>query len=280
MIFGTLAFRAYHQAPDGQGSGVAPDGDGEVPFDLDKWRREHEPIPNMAAIIAAAEAERVNSTQRTSKFAAVVFDRRNGQILSVASNQFASGISMSDEEMAADRTRKDKSTAHAEELALDRYTSAVLEGKAPVVPPEHLGVYATNFCCPGCSRKISNMKVGTVVSTTNSLDPQDPSELFGRFAKNWASDSALGEEMLKNRAPEKGGPVEILLVTLDSTLEKAAKGEFRWADMSVDHFAEVRARAELQKLGKGGYIPPASNKMTPVANDDREVPGPGKRPGT
>lgn len=278
MIIRYLQSVILRNAPDGGASGSAKRDD-DVPVDLDGWRRKKpETIPNMSAIIAAAEAERETSSQRTSKFSAVVFDRRNGEILSVASNQFASGVEMSKAEMAQDRDLKDKSVAHAEERALDGYARSVLKGEAPAVPPEHLGVYATNFCCPRCARKISEQGVGLFVSTTNSLDPDDPSPMFGRFAKNWSSDTMLGKRILDSRKPEIGGPVETHLLTLDSSLTQAAKGEFKWADPTVDHFARVRAQAELQALGKGGYIPPAADapaKMAPVANDQ---PGP-RKPG-
>ena len=282
MYFGFSTFRATHQAPDGQGSGIEPDNSrdkhDDLPLDIAKWRQGSQndgPVPNMGAIIAAAEAARETSSQRTSKFAAVVFDRRDGSILSVASNQFASGLEMTKEEMAQDRDLKDKSIGHAEERALDTYARDVLRGKAKPVPPEHLGVYATNFCCPRCARKISTTGVGLFVSTTNSLDPDDPSPMFGRFAKNWSTDTMLGKRILESREAELGGPVETVLVSVDSSLEQAAKGRFAWADPNADHFAKVRAQAELQKLGKGGYIPPAANMMAPVANDDRRE-GPGK----
>ncbi|MEO0393629.1 MAG: hypothetical protein AAF213_10340, partial [Pseudomonadota bacterium] len=263
---------------DGQDNGHG-DGHGQDIPDVSRWRQgKGDVVPNMGAIIAAAEAERDNSSQRTSKFAAVVFDRRTGDILSVASNQLASGLEMTKQEMAQDRDLKDKSIGHAEERALDQYAKSVLKGEAKAVPPEHLGVYATNFCCPRCARKISEQGVGLFVSTTNSLDPDDPSPMFGRFAKNWSSDTMLGKRILESRKAEDSGAVETALVTIDSSLKQAAKGRFKWADNTVDHFKKVRAQAELQALGKGGYIPPARKTMAPVANDDRGV-NPGKRPG-
>ena len=280
MAFRFLHPLASYQPPDGNAGGLGGD-DGDVPIDVNRWRQgKDEPVPNMAAIIAAAEAERPSSSQRTSKFAAVVFDRRNGDILSVASNQLASGLEMTKEEMARDRDLKDKSIGHAEERALDEYARKVLKGEAKPVPPEHLGVYATNFCCPRCARKISAQGVGLFVSTTNSLDPDDPSPMFGRFAKNWSSDTMLGKRILESREEALGGPVETALVTIDSALEQAAKGRFTWADPDQDHFAKVRAQAELQALGRGGYIPPAKTKMSPVANDDRaDGPGNKRKPG-
>lgn len=237
-----------------------------TPADLSRWRADD--VPNFQAVVALAEKIRAESSQQTSKFAAVLFDTRTGEILGASANQFASGLAMSNGEMRRDRDLKDKSIAHAEERVLDQYTRRVLNGEAKPVPPQHLGLYATNFCCPRCGRKISEQGIGLFVSTTNSLDTND------RFARNWASDIMLGKQMLDQREARIGGPVRTRLVTLPADPHMAAQGHFNWADMRRDHFTGVRHHAELHKMGKAGYVAPGQGQR-PALQQPEGNPGGG-----
>ncbi|MBV6633209.1 MAG: hypothetical protein KI792_09280 [Alphaproteobacteria bacterium] len=251
-----------------------PDGDPPKPDDatpaiganLARWRAQGggdtDPIPNMEAIIAAAQEMQPYSSQRTTKVAAVLFDIRTGEILGKAANSFASGIHMTDDEMRADRDRKDKNIAHAEETVLDDFMRRVNNGETPPVPTKYLGVYATHSSCPRCARKISRTGISTFVSTTSSLDVDD------RFARNWAVDIMDGKEILDKREEDLGGPVDVRLVTVDPDPELAAKGKFKWADPRTDHFKPVEEQAARLKAGDAEYQPPKPQIGPPANSDD------------
>lgn len=146
---------------------------------------------DLVAVVRAAEAVRAESSQENSKFAAVLFDRRKGTILMPSANSFAPGVSLTLQEMRADREKKDDYISHAEFRALSRYTRAVLEGRMAGTDPAGLGLYTTNAPCPACAKAISEMGVGWIGIDARSVDPGRD-----RYARNWAIKIMRGLDIL------------------------------------------------------------------------------------